>query len=642
MSSERSTGESAARSTYIPPFQQLRHLRDHHIVTLMFNNSRDADIWVANEIAELIAENNAKPNPEERRTVLGLATGSTPVGVYRELIRRHKEEGLDFSNVVTFNLDEYWPMEPDSIHSYHRWMHENFFDEVNIPPGNIHIPQGNLDPEDIDLYCQQYEEAIEAVGGIDIQLLGIGRTGHIGFNEPGSTRNSRTRLVTLDPVTRRDAAASFFGEENVPLQAITMGVGTVLKARKVILMAFGEHKAPIVREALEGEITPRVPASFLQEHPNTWFILDPAAAAELPDVKTRWLLRQVKWTPEMTKRAVIWLSQQCRKPLPKLEEQDFIEHDLADLLRARGKPETIREEVFRALQSTITTEPVGRNRKRVIVFSPHPDDDVISMGGTLITMADQGHDVHIAYMTSGCIAVFDIDVLRHIDFVEELLQRYAADTQAASELIAKVRRDIAQKKPGEVDSPEVQFIKGLIRKTEAIAAAAVAGVPREKLHFLDLPFYRTGEVKKRPIGPEDVRIVRELLESVRPDAIFVAGDLSDPHGTHRLCAEAILRALDELSGAKPEVWLYRGAWQEYEPHEIDMAVPLSPELMQRKEQAIFKHESQKDRARFPGHDAREFWVRAKERTQMTARLFDELGLPEYAGLEGFARYRGQL
>ncbi|QDU36192.1 Glucosamine-6-phosphate deaminase 1 [Maioricimonas rarisocia] len=605
---------------------------------VLYRNAAVLARHVAAEVADLIRQRQS----EGRQAVLGLPTGSTPIGVYRELIRLHQEEGLDFSNVVTFNLDEYWPMEPDSVHSYHRWMRENFFDHVNVPEENIHIPDGQLSRGKVDRFCAEYEKAIAAAGGIDIQMLGIGRTGHIGFNEPGSSRASRTRLVNLDPVTRRDAASGFGGEENVPLRAVTMGVGTIMDARRVIMMALGEHKAPIVRRSAEDEETAEIPASFLQAHPNATLLLDSAAAAELTAVNTPWEVDCVDWTAELERRAVIWLAEEVSKPILKLEARDFMGHHLTDLVHESGPVENIRQRVFDSLMETICNHPGGKEKQTIIVFSPHPDDDVISMGGTLITLAQQGHDVHIAYMTSGNIAVFDHDALRHVEYVSEYLKMFNLQSQESTAMETGLREALARR--GDSNSPEVLKVKGLIRKTEAVCAAETAGVPADHCHFLDMPFYQTGQVKKKPIGDEDVAIVAELIRTLEPAQIYLAGDLSDPHGTHRMCAEAIISALKVLGedDLQPEAWLYRGAWQEYEPHEIDRAVPLSPEVMLRKKLAIFKHESQKDAALFPGHDEREFWVRAEARTKQTARRYNELGLPEYFGVEAFRRLEGEL
>ncbi|MFG0334084.1 MAG: glucosamine-6-phosphate deaminase [Maioricimonas sp. JB049] len=523
---------------------------------VLYRNAAVLARHVAAEVADLIRQRQS----EGRQAVLGLPTGSTPIGMYRELIRLHQEEGLDFSNVVTFNLDEYWPMEPDSVHSYHRWMRENFFDHVNVPKENIHIPDGRLSRIQIDRFCAEYEKAIAAAGGIDIQILGIGRTGHVAFNEPGSPRGCRTRMVNLAPVTRRDAASGFGGEENVPLRAITMGVGSIMDARRVIMIALGEHKAPIVRFAAEDEETAEIPASFLQSHPNASMWLDSAAAAELTAVNTPWEVDCVDWTTQLERRAVIWLAEEVSKPILKLEARDFMGHHLTDLVHESGPVENIRQRVFDSLMETICTRPGGTEKQTVIVFSPHPDDDVISMGGTLITLAQQGHDVHIAYMTSGNIAVFDHDALRHVEYVSEYLKMFNLQSQESSAMETRLREALAHS--GDSNSPEVLKVKGLIRKTEAVCAAETAGVPADRCHFLDMPFYQTGQVKKKPIGDEDVAIVAELIRTLAPGQIYLAGDLSDPHGTHRMCAEAIIAALKVVDETvpRPEAWLYGGAW----------------------------------------------------------------------------------
>lgn len=629
-------------------------------------SSGAASAAVASEIAALIRERAG----QGRRAVLGLATGSTPCGIYEELVRLHREEGLSFANVVTFNLDEYWPMEPGALQSYHRFMREYLFDHVDIDAANVHVPDGTLPLERVSEYCREYEAKIEAAGGIDIQVLGIGRTGHIGFNEPGSGRDSRTRLITLDGVTRMDAASDFFGEWNVPRKAITMGVGTILDAKRVVMLAFGEHKAPIIRRAVEGEVTPVVAASFLQQHADARVVLDPAAAAELTRFKTPWLLGPVadyglEWDTAQTKRAVIWLAQALGKPILKLTAEDYNEHGLQELMSARGTAYEINIEVFKSLQKTITGWPggkPGRPRfvpgrgvdeangadtfpKRVIVFSPHPDDDVISMGGTFIRLCDQGHEVHVAYQTSGNIAVFDAAAQRHLDFFTECCNAFGIGEGRAR--AAAIARDISEflrtKKPGEVDTPELRTIKALIRRTEARAGAEFSGVDPARIHFLDMPFYETGKVKKKPLGEEDIRIVMELMDRVRPHLVYAAGDLSDPHGTHRTCLASITTAIHRMqdrpwmSGC--ELWLYRGAWQEWGAHEIDMAVPLAPDEVERKRMAIFKHESQKDKALFPGSwDTREFWQRAEDRNRATAEAYDRLGLPEYQAIEGFVRW----
>jgi glucosamine-6-phosphate deaminase len=588
-------------------------------------------------IESLIRQNNSAG----QHTVLGLPTGSTPLGLYRELIRLHRESRLDFSRVLTFNLDEYYPMSPEDPQSYRRWMQETFFNHVNLPAENIHIPDGTIRPEEAEDYCARYEQAIRRAGGIDLQLLGIGRTGHIGFNEPGSTRHSRTRMVTLDPVTRRDAAGDFFGEENVPHQALTMGVGTILEARKIVIMAFGEHKAPIVQRSVEGEITDAIAASFLQKHPDTTFILDQAAAADLTSVRQPWLVGPVDWTPAQIRRAVIWLSLKVGKALLKLSDDDFREHELYELLREHGPAVRLGRRVFDDVMATIRTDPAGAEPRPILVFSPHPDDDVISMGGTLIRLVEQGHQVHVAYMTSGNIAVFDHDAWRFTDFVAEFNRLFAIDQEHTETVKERVQSFLRTKKPGQPDSEDLLQIKSLIRQTEARAAALACGIPPEQLEFMDLRFYRTGTIAKAPIHPQDIADVIALLQRLQPAQIYVAGDLSDPHGTHRVCAEAIFTAVREVrkQGRPFEVWLYRGAWQEWEPHEIECVVPLSPEEVERKKQAIFRHQSQKDRAMFPGGtDRREFWQRAEDRNRSTAKVYDTLGLPEFYALEGFVQW----
>lgn len=611
------------------------------------------------DIACRIADKIRQRASEGENCVLGLATGSTPVGVYNELVRLHREEGLSFQNVVTFNLDEYFPMHPDELQSYVRFMHEHLFDHIDIPAENINIPDGTIAKADVPEYCARYETKIELNGGLDIQILGIGRTGHIGFNEPGSSKTSSTRLITLDRVTRSDAAGDFFGEENVPRKAITMGVGTILSAGEIFIIAYGEHKAEISAEAIEREISALVSASFLQEHPRCRFILDVSAAQALTRFRCPWLVDAIDWTHALTRKAVIWLARKLDKPILKLTEEDYNEEGLQDLLAAHGPAYDINIRVFRHLQRTITGWPGGKPAdrkqpgdvaqphddifpKRVLIFSPHPDDDVISMGGTLIRLAKQGHDVHVAYQTSGNIAVFDDDALRFYDFMSSFNKTFGIASDQTKGLDESIEKSLRNKTSGEVDTPEVQTIKGLIRKGEAKAATRVCGVPEKNLHFLDMPFYETGEIKKKPLGAEDIEIVARLLEELKPHQIYAAGDLRDPHGTHRVCLSAILQACQKVQDQEwykqCTVWLYRGAWHEWEPHEIEMAVPLSPGEVELKRNAIFKHESQKDRAVYPGHDDREFWQRAEDRNSDTAKLYDSLGLAEYEAIEGFVRW----
>jgi glucosamine-6-phosphate deaminase len=589
---------------------------------------------VAARIAMLIRDRAAAG----QRAVLGLATGSTPIGVYRELIRLHREEGLSFATVTTFNLDEYWPMPPDSIHSYNRFMWENLFSHVDIAPGNVHIPDGSVALEQVDHETRRYEEAIRLAGGIDLQILGIGKTGHIGFNEPGSGASSRTRLVYLDTVTRRDAAGDFFGEAYVPRQAITMGIATILEAREIAILATGEHKASIVHRAVEGDIDMEVAATFLQRHANTTFHIDHAAAAELTRVATPWLLDEVRWDEERMVRAVVWLAQETGKGILKLTQRDYADHKLSSLVALNGTPGEANGRVFNILGAKIRGKSKLPREVRVLCFSPHPDDDVISMGGILAKLVENGNDITVAYMTSGNIAVFDHDVRRYIDFLERLAAERGTERDAVQRLAKRVRDFLAGKTAGDVDIPEVQDLKRMIREAEAVSGIEVMGLTRDNTRFLNLPFYQTGKVAKDPIGPQDVAIVRALLEELTPDIIFVAGDLSDPHGTHRMCKEAIDAALRELADrgrSRPEVWLYRGAWQEWPVTEATWLVPMSQEELRRKIQAIFKHQSQKDSAPFPGQDDREFWQRVQDRNTETAEMLDRIGLAEYYAMEAY-------
>jgi glucosamine-6-phosphate deaminase len=587
---------------------------------------------IADRIVTLIRERTTAAG----RCVLGLATGSTPLGIYRELIRRHAAGEVDFAKVHTFNLDEYYPMAPDSVHAYRRYMREHLFDHVNLPPEQAHVPDG-MEPRDtVAERCAAYEAAIRAVGGIDFQILGIGRSGHVGFNEPGSSADSRTRLVTLDTVTRRDAAADFFGEDNVPREAVTMGLGTILEAREIALIATGEHKTGVVRRAVEGEVTPAIAATYLQRHPRVTVYLDGAAAADLTRVSAPWLLEAVEWDAAATERAVVWLAERAGKAILKLTARDYTENHLSALLAAHGSPGVVNGEVFNHLRDKIRGRARLPKERRVLVFSPHPDDDVISMGGILRKLRQTGNAITVAYMTSGNIAVFDHDVRRHLDFVRRSAPVLGLDADRVRAAEDRITGSFATKAPGAIDLPMVQDLKRIIRESEAVSALESVGLARGDARFLDLPFYRTGAVRKLPIGDADVAILRELIEDIRPELVFIAGDLSDPHGTHRMCKEGIERALSEWSGPAPQRWYYRGAWQEWSIAEADVLVPLSREELQAKIFAIFKHQSQKDTAPFPGgQDDREFWQRVEARNLETATRADRLGLPEYCAMEAF-------
>ncbi|MBA4020402.1 MAG: glucosamine-6-phosphate deaminase [Pirellula sp.] len=606
----------------------------------VFSSNVELARTVAQAVARVIRERAAAG----QKAVIGLTTGSTPLGIYRELIRMHRDEDLDFSNVVTFNPDEYYGVPQEQLQSRRHWMQDHFFAHVNIPPAAIHFLDGATPPADVDDACRRFDEAIDEAGGIDIQLLGIGRNGHIAANEPFGSRHGRTRLVTLDPLTRKDAADDFFGDENVPMQALTLGIDKLFEARKVFLVALGGHKAKIIREAVEGPAIERVPASFLQQHPDATVLVDSAAGDQLTGLATPWVAGPVEWTDAMIRRAVLWLSLTVNKPLLKLDDDDFRSQNLHQLLALHGPAHAVCHRVFRMQMDTINYHPGGKDPQRVICFSPHPDDDVISMGGALIRLVEDRHEVHIAYMTSGNIAVFDHDARQVAHLVTEYNRLFGIDTVRTGEVERCVHESLAEKRPGQPDGDAVRKIKALIRWSEAKAGAQVVGCREEHLHFLDLPFYRTGTVAKNPVGDDDVRIIRELLERVRPGQVYIAGDLSDPHGTHRVCAAAIFRALWEMeqqTGSRPEALLYRGAWQEWAPHEIEIAVPLSPRDLELKKQAIFRHESQKDSALFPGSDSREFWQRAEDRNRGTADVYNRLGLPEYYALEGFVRWNGR-
>jgi glucosamine-6-phosphate deaminase len=631
----------------------LEETRYEKLPVSVYSNQQEASVAVANRIADLIRAKQAKGE----KAVLGLATGVTPIGVYAELVRQHKEAGLSFKNVITFNLDEYYPMKPTAAQSYVTFMYENLFSHIDIDKANVHIPDGTLDKEAVAGYCLAYEKQIEELGGLDLQILGIGRTGHIGFNEPGSAPNSGTRMVTLDDLTRRDAARDFGGKADVPTKAITMGIGTIFKAREIILMAWNKKKAPIIKKAVEGEISGEVPATYLQLSQHVEFVLDADAASELTRFDTPWLVKDCVWDNQLKKKAVIWLANEVNKPVLKLTEEDYNNHGMAQLAVEQGPVYNINIDIFNQIQHTITGWPGGKPdaddsqrperalpaKKRSIIFSPHPDDDVISMGGTFIRLVDQGHDVHVAYQTSGNTAVWDDDVLRYMEFAIDFTKSIGEDTAHLKKSYEDMRAFFPTKQPNEIDTQEIRNVKGFIRKTEAISGARYAGLQDDHIHFMALPFYETGKTKKNSVGEEDIQLTIDLLQKVKPQQIFAAGDFADPNGTHLVCFKIILAALERLKGKEAWVedcwlWMYRGAWHEFETHEIEMAVPLSPQEVIRKRNAIFKHQSQKDRPVFPGDDAREFWVRAEDRTRDTAHRYDRLGLAEYEAMEAFKRY----
>jgi glucosamine-6-phosphate deaminase len=632
----------------------LEATRYEKLPVTVFQDEKEASKSVAKRISALIIKKQKDGVP----AILGLATGASPVEVYQELVRMHKEEGLSFKNVITFNLDEYYPMQPTATQSYVTFMKENLFNHIDIPKENIHIPDGTLQKEEIAAFCLDYENKIEELGGLDLQILGIGRTGHIGFNEPGSAPNSGTRLVTLDDLTRRDASRDFGGKEKVPTKAITMGIGTIFKAREIILMAWSKKKASIIKKAVEGEISGNVPATYLQYSDQVEFILDTDAASELTRFNTPWLVKDCTWGNHLIKKAVIWLSSEVGKPILKLTDEDYNNNGMAQLATEKGPAYNINIEVFNNLQHSITGWPGGKPNsddsqrpersepahKRSLIFSPHPDDDVISMGGTFIRLVDQGHDVHVAYQTSGNTAVWDTDVLRYMEFAIDFNKSIGDDSKRLEAIYDEMRSFLESKLPSEIDLPEIREVKGFIRKSEAFAGARFAGLEDKNIHFMALPFYETGKIVKNPVTEKDVLLTMELLQKLKPHQIFAAGDFADPHGTHIVCFRIILEAMNRLRKTEEWtkdcwLWMYRGAWQEFETHEIEMAVPLSPKEVDRKRKAIFQHQSQKDHPVFPGDDEREFWVRAQERNSETAINYHKLGLADYEAIEAFVRWK---
>ncbi|MBC8051600.1 MAG: glucosamine-6-phosphate deaminase [Sphingobacteriaceae bacterium] len=638
----------------MPRLNLLEETRFEKLPVSVYPDQEVASQEVARRIGSLIKSKQAKGE----KAVLGLATGVTPIGVYKELIRLHKTEGLSFKNVVTFNLDEYYPMKPGAEQSYVRFMNENLFDHIDIDLKNVHVPDGTLPLDQIPQYCLEYEQKITEQGGLDLQILGIGRTGHIGFNEPGSAPNSGTRLVTLDDLTRSDAARDFGGKENVPTKAITMGIGTIFKAREIILMAWNRKKAPIIKKAVEGEISSDVPATYLQQSDKVEFILDQDAASELTRFDTPWLVRDCLWDESLIKKAVIWLSNSVKKPILKLIEEDYNSNGMAQLATEKGPVYDINIRIFNLIQHTISGWPGGKPvaddsqrperatpaSKRCLIFSPHPDDDVISMGGTFMRLVDQGHDVHVAYQTSGNTAVWDDDALRYVEFVRDFTRSINCDPTNLESIYSAMRDFIESKQPNQPDIIELQTVKGLIRKGEAIAGARFAGIVDENIHFMALPFYERAKIQKPVNYEDDIKATIDLLRQIKPHQVYAAGDFADPHGTHKLCFDIVLEALKRLKSTEAWVndcwlWLYRGAWQEFDIHEIEMAVPLSPKQVLKKRHAIFKHQSQKDRPVFPGEDKREFWVRAEDRTRQTAKDYDRLGMAEYEAIEAFVRWR---
>jgi len=620
----------------------------------IFPDAKEGSKYAAAEIARLIRDKQSR----NEKCVLGLATGSTPKNVYAELVRLHKEEGLSFKNVVTFNLDEYYPIEKDAWQSYNAYMHRLLFDHIDIDNNNIHIPNGQLRKDEIKKHCVEYERQLEEAGGIDLQVLGIGNNGHIGFNEPGSSIHSKTRLINLENNTRLSNAYEFANISDVPRLALTMGISTILKAKRIVLLAWGPTKAPVVQRSVEGHVTESVPASLLQQHSDCTFIIDQVAASELTRFKSPWLTGEIEWTSRMIKKAVVNMALKLNKPILSLTNNDYNEFGLGDLIVEEGDAYEINLQVFYMMRDTITGWPGGKPDahlpthpersepypKRVIIFSPHPDDDIISMGGTFQRLHDQGHDVHVAYQTSGNIAVTDEFVTRFLDFAVGFEEIAGINNDKSEKIFEEVRNYLSRKKTNQVDTTQIRAIKGLIRQCEAKATCRYIGIPESNIYFQNLPFYETGTIEKKPMSEEDIRITIDLLRQLKPQQIFCAGDLADPHGTHKVCLDVVLESLSRIK-AKGEnwvnhcwLWLYKGAWQEWNIDEIEMAIPMSPDQVLKKRYGIFIHQSQKDMVPFQGSDSREFWQRAEERNAATANLYAQLGLTHYAAMEAFVRW----
>jgi len=619
----------------------------------IFKNSTEGSNAIAAHIATLIKEKQAKKLP----CVLGMATGTTPILLYKELVRLHKEEGLSFKNVVTINLDEYYPIEKLAYQSYWSFMHRHLFDLVDIDPKNIHLPNGEWTKDNLKENCISYEQTIEKTGGIDLQILGIGKNGHIGFNEPGSSFYSKTRVIHLDQQTRIANTYEFHDLNKVPKLAITVGISSIMKAKKIVLLAWGD-KASIVAKSIEGDVTEQIPASVLQNHDDCTFVIDELAASELTRNKAPWLTGSNEWTPQMIKRAVISLALKLDKTVLSLTADDYKENSLSDLLVLKESVYDINLQVFYMLRDTITGWPGGKpnavipahperstpHPKKVLIFSPHPDDDIISMGGTFMRLQEQGHDVHVAYQTSGNIAVTDEFVTRFLDFAVGFEDLFGIDNKKSQEILINARKFLADKQSTHLDTAEIRAIKGLIRRCEAKATCRYVGLNDTNYHFLDLPFYETGTIYKKPMSEIDIKITMDLLNELKPHQVYCAGDLADPHGTHKVCLEIIFESLRRLKVSGETwindcwVWLYKGAWQEWDVSEIEMAVPMSPDQVLKKRFGIFIHQSQKDSVPFQGSDSREFWQRAEIRNANTANLYASLGLTKYAAIEAFVRW----
>ncbi len=642
---------------YYRPENAFEHsvlTRLEKVPTTIYESMEEGSFAIAKEIATQIR----KKESAGQKFVLALPGGRSPESVYKELVRMHKEEQLSFRHVIVFVEYEFYPLSSSTSGVVNRLKAE-LFDQVDILPENIYYPDGCMPKDAILEFCTQYEEKIQQVGGIDCMLLGIGANSNIMFNTAGTLQSSRTRMVLLEGASRKEAAATFSSTDNVPAGIITMGISTMLKARNVILMAWGDEKAAIMKETIEGKISDGAPSTYLQIHQNAKAVVDLSAAYSLTRISHPWLVTSCEWDNKLIRRAIVWLCQKTGKPILKLTNKDYSEHGLGELLALYGSAYNVNIKIFNDIQHTITGWPGGKPNaddtdrperatpypKRVLIFSPHPDDDVISMGGTFRRLCDQHHDVHVAYQTSGNIAVGDEEVVRYCEYLRDVCSKYSpSDTvikDKADEIIRYLRYEKVEN--NEAERPDVLFMKGTIRREEARHACRYTGIKDDShIHFLDLPFYETGLVKKNPISEADKDIIKNLLEELKPDQIFVAGDLADPHGTHKVCLDAILAAVDEIKDEDwlkaCRIWMYRGAWAEWEMDHIEMAVPISPEELRHKRNAILKHQSQAESAPYLGDDERLFWQRAEDRNRATADLYRQLGLASYEAMEAFVQY----
>ena len=630
--------------------------RFEKVPTDIFPTIEEGAIDIANHLEADIK----KREQEGRKYVMGVGSGSSLTPIFHELIKRHQAGKLSFKNVVVFNAYEYFPLSEENVNRGINQLKERFLNHIDIDVENIFTPDGTITQNDVQEHCRQYEQHIKELGGLDVILLGIGRMGNIATNEPGSSITSASRLILIDETSREEMKMSFGSQESVPPCSITMGVSTILSARKIFLTAWGEEKAEIIKKTVEGKVSDAIPASFLQTHNDAHVVIDLSAAAKLTRIQHPWLVASCKWTDKLVRSALVWLCQITGKPLLKLTNKDYNENGLSELLALYGSAYNANIKIFNDLQHTITGWPGGKPDaddtyrperanpfpKRVIVFSPHPDDDVISMGGTLRRLVQQGHDVHVAYETSGNIAVGDEEVVRFMHFINGFNQLFANEQdEVIKSKYKEIKEFLKNKKEGDIDSQDIRTIKGLIRRGEARTASTFNQIPLDHVHFLDLPFYESGKIEKLPMGEADVKIVRELITKVKPHQIYVAGDLADPHGTHRKCTDAVLAAIDLEKEAKAEwlkdcrVWMYRGAWAEWEIENIEMCVPISPEELRAKRNSILKHQSQMESAPFLGNDERLFWQRSEDRNRGTAKLYDDLGLACYEAMEAFVEYK---